>query len=1192
MSEYKLVIHVAADAVELQIRFSREECRVYCAETALPAARQWAERTLPDIVPEMAVYINDMEWQAAVPASATLSAGVDVSPAALSGGVLSSSDESPAVAQAQPNAATEPVAPPAANTLAGMVAGWEEELYNDGFQQALAAGKTRADTGILIGRTPIKKKPAPIASITEEQPKVVVEGDIITAEMRELRTGRKLLVMQVADETNGIKAQHFFDEAEDVSSLERTLGKGVRVRIRGDAKYDKYSHDLVLDIRAMTIVKVEKKQLRDEHPTPRVELHLHTKMSNDALIDVKQLMKTIKAWRHPAIAITDHGVVQSFPLVQALAEENGVKVIYGMEGYLIEDVPEDIAQDRQKYAHIIILAKNRTGLRNLYRLVSLSHLLYFKKRPLIPRAVLEENREGLILGSACVAGELFRAILEHEPQAKIEEIARFYDYLEVQPISDNRFLVRDNRYPDVRTDDDLRQLNRTIVELGEKLGIPVCATCDSHYLFAEDKIYRGILLSRWAKDDERLEDMPDLFLRTTEQMLAEFSYLGEEKAQKIVITNTRALNDTVEELHPIPPESKLYSPKIQGSDDELVTMCYAKARRIYGEVLPPEVETRLKEEFDAIIGNGFGVLYYIAHKLVKHSLDDGYLVGSRGSVGSSFVATMADITEVNPLPPHYVCPSCQYTEFAPPGSVGGGFDLPDKSCPQCGSALNKDGHNIPFAVFLGFEGDKVPDIDLNFSGDYQPNAHKYTEELFGKDNVFRAGTISGIQDRTAFGYVKKYKEQNQLTFNDIYAAKMATGILDVKNTTGQHPGGIMVCPRDMDILAFTPIQHPANKKESGIITTHFDYHSIEGRMVKLDILGHDDPTVIRMLQDITGISPQSIPFDDPQTLSLFSSPEALGLTPDDLNGDTVGTLGIPEYGTQFVRQMLADTHPQNFSELVRISGFSHGTDVWLNNAKDLIAAGTVKLEEAISTRDDIMNYLILHGIPPKIAFNVMENVRKGKGLEKKNKQGEAVTDNEKVLREHHIPDWFITSCKRISYLFPRAHAVAYVMMAFRIAWFKINYPLAFYAAYFTVRARGAFDGQIILQGLEAQRRTWQYIVAKGREASAVEKDLQTTLEVSMEMGLRGFSFANVDLLHSDARRFLVAGGALLPPLSCVPGLGETVAEEIVKARTESPFTSKEDLRRRGKVSQAIVDVLTAMHVVDDLPEEEQLNLFF
>lgn len=1174
MSEYKLVIHVAADTAELHIRLTRNECRVTCATSAAETARAWAQRALPEIVGEMPIYINDTRWNP--PAVGTPATTPSVEP------------EKPSPKPKAERTST----PKAADPLRGMVAGWEKALYDDDFQQAMAAGKSGKDNGLLIGRTVIKKKPMPLSSVTEEQPKVVVEGEVIAAEIRELRTGRNLLVMQIADETNGIKAQHFFDESEDVSHLAKALRQGTHVRIRGDAKYDKYSHDLVIDIRAMMTVKVETVVMTDDHPTPRVELHLHTKMSNDALIDVKQLMKTVKSWQHPAVAITDHGVVQAFPLVQALAEENGVKVIYGMEGYLIDNIPEDMAQDRQKYSHIIILARNRTGLRNLYRLVSLSHLLYFKKRPLIPRAVLEENREGLILGSACVAGELFRAILEHEPQEKIDEIARFYDYLEVQPISDNRFLVRDNRYPEVRTDDDLRALNRTIVELGDRLRIPVCATCDSHYLLEDDKIYRGILLSKWAKDDERLEDMPDLFLRTTGQMLKEFEYLGKDKAEEIVIANTRALNDSVEELHPIPPESKLYSPKIQGSDDELVRMCYDKARRIYGEVLPPEVETRLKEEFDAIIGNGFGVLYYIAHKLVKHSMDDGYLVGSRGSVGSSFVATMADITEVNPLSPHYVCPSCRYTEFAPPGSVGGGFDLPDKNCPQCHAPLNKDGHNIPFAVFLGFEGDKVPDIDLNFSGDYQPNAHKYTEELFGKDNVFRAGTISGIQERTAFGYVKKYKEQNQLTFNDIYAAKMATGILDVKNTTGQHPGGIMVCPRDMDILAFTPIQHPANKKESGIITTHFDYHSIEGRMVKLDILGHDDPTVIRMLQDITGVSPQSIPFDDTQTLSLFSSPEVLGLTPDDLNGDTVGTLGIPEYGTQFVRQMLADTHPRNFSELVRISGFSHGTDVWLNNAKDLIAAGTVKLEEAISTRDDIMNYLILHGVAPKVAFNVMENVRKGKGLEKKNKQGEAITDNEKILRENHIPDWFISSCKRISYLFPRAHAVAYVMMAFRIAWFKINYPLAFYAAYFTVRARGAFDGQIILQGLDAQRRTWKYIAAKGREASAVEKDLQTTLELSMEMALRGFSFQNVDLLRSDARRFLVADGKLLPPLSCVPGLGETVAEEIVRARADAPFTSKEDLRRRGKVSQAIVDVLTAMHVTDELPEEEQLNLFF
>ncbi len=1063
-------------------------------------------------------------------------------------------------------------------------------LYDDDFYKAIESHQTLSQfNGIYIGRSFIKTEPVLIETIREETNKIVIEGKVVSFKILEFRTGRKMLKMDVADDTSGIVVQHFFDDSDSAQYIEEELKKGEVVRVRGDVRHDRYSGDLVLSANGMVRVPVTPIEHIDNHPTPRVELHLHTKMSNDALIDVEKLIKTIKSWNHPAIAITDHGVVQSFPVVQSYAAEHGVKVIYGMEGYLIDEIPKDIEFDQQKYSHIIILAKNMTGLRNLYRLVSLSHVCYFKKRPLIPRSILEENREGLILGSACVAGELFKAILDCKNEEKIEEIARFYDYLEVQPISDNKFLIQDNRYSFIQNEDDLRNLNKYIVKLGDKLGIPVCATCDSHYLFEEDKIYRDILLSKWAKDEP--EEMPDLHLRTTNEMLDEFSYLGKDKAEEIVITNTRKINEQTDELMPLPSDGKLYAPKIAGSDEKLKEMCYKKAYHIYGNPLPELVATRLKNELEAIIGNGFGVLYYIAHKLVKKSLDDGYLVGSRGSVGSSFVATMADITEVNPLPPHYVCPKCRYNEFITDGSVGGGFDLPDKNCPNCGGSMHKDGHNIPFAVFMGFKGDKVPDIDLNFSGEYQPTAHKYTEELFGKDNVFRAGTISGIQERTAFGYVKKYAELHRLPCNDIFASSLADGITKVKNTTGQHPGGIMVCPRDMDILAFTPVQYPANKKDSGIITTHFDYHSIEGRMVKLDILGHDDPTVIRMLEDLTGVSPHSIPFDDEVTLSLFSSTKALGLKPEELNGDVVGTLGIPEYGTQFVRQMLADTLPKNFSELVRISGFSHGTDVWLNNAKDLITAGDVKLEDAISTRDDIMNYLIRYGVDSQIAFNVMENVRKGKGLEKKNNLGQAISNNEEELTAKKIPEWFLESCKKISYLFPRAHAVAYVMMAFRIAWFKINHPLAFYASYFTVRSKGAFDGQSILPGYETQRRMWNHIMAKGHQATAVEKELATTIEVAMEMSLRGFRFKPIDLERSHATHFLIEDDMLLPPLASVPGLGETAAEEIVAARSKSGFTSKEDLRKRGKVSQATVDILVELGALDGIPDEEQIGLF-
>lgn len=778
-------------------------------------------------------------------------------------------------------------------------------------------------------------------------------------------------------------------------------------------------------------------------------------------------------------------------------------------------------------------------------------------------------------------------------------LAKFYDYLEVQPLGNNEFLLYEDKYAAVTTKKDLQELNKKVIEIGEKAGIPVCATSDAHYLFAEYARDRDILLSNWEKPG-KIESHPPVYLRTTEEMLEEFSYLPKEKAEEIVITNTRRVAEQCEVIELLAEEWKSYNPKIAGADDKLKAMCYEKAVQIYGEPLPEIIRDRLDLELTPIINHGYGVLYYIAHKLVKHSNDRGYLVGSRGSVGSSFVATLAGITEVNPLPPHYVCPHCHWNQFFTDGSVGGGFDLADKKCPNCGTELNKDGHNIPFAVFLGFDGDKVPDIDLNFSsGDDQAVAHKYTEELFGRDNVFRAGTIAGIQDKTAFGFVKRYAENRGLTFNDIFIEKLSAGVAGVKRTTGQHPAGIMVCPRDMDIHNFTPLQYAANKrwlkdetgeKIPGTITTHFDYHSISGRMLKLDILGHDDPKVIRMLQDITGIDPLRIPFNDEKTLSLFSSPDALGITSEQLKeavgdkGITVGAIGLPEFGTPFVRGMLEDTRPKNFSELVRISGFSHGTNVWLNNARDLITSGKVKLEEAISTRDDIMNYLIEHHVKPLTAFKVMENVRKGKGLEKGN------SNNRKELEDARVPQWFIDSCLKISYLFPRAHAVAYVMMAFRIAWFKVYEPLAYYAAYFTIRAEGAFNAAVILRGLASQSAELARINSLPHP-TAVEKGSATVIEAAAEMYLRGLKFLPIDLNKSSASEFLMEDGALRPPFNCIPALGNTVAKEIVEARREHPFTSKEDLKKRGKVSQSIIDTMDEMGILHGMPEEEQINLF-
>lgn len=1035
--------------------------------------------------------------------------------------------------------------------------------------------KRRKSAPKIFGKM-VTESPIDIININEGRDKVTLEGNICGVEIMSFPT-INIVTFNIVDTTNSLKAKAFFKILEDAEAFEKQLKTATTARLAGKVSFDKFDSDLVFEPQAiMPLPNVSKRT--EQREDSRVELHLHTKMSDkDALVTVKDLISTIKEWGHPAVAITDHGVVQAFPEAQAIAAEKGVKIIYGMEGYLIEN------PDSDKRYHIIILAKNLVGIRNLYKLITLSHLNYYKRRPRLPRSVIDDHREGLILGSACEAGELIQAIIRGESPERLRAIASFYDYLEIQPICNNEFLVRKGLVPDEET---LRDINRTIVELGEDLHIPVVATCDVHFLNPEDKIYREIMLTASGFTDAH--EQPDLYLRTTDEMLAEFQYLGEEKAYEVVVTNSRLINDQIDSLKPIPDGT--YAPKIEGADDDLKNMCHAKAEKIYGTPLPAIVKERLDYELKSIIGHGFGVLYYIAHKLVGKSLADGYLVGSRGSVGSSFVATMADITEVNPLPPHYICKHCTYSEFITDGSYAGGFDLPHKTCPQCGHTLSSDGHDIPFAIFMGFDGDKVPDIDLNFSGDYQPRAHKYTEELFGRDNVFRAGTIGTIAAKTAFGYVRKYAELNGMQCRNGYYEELAKGFINVKNTTGQHPGGIMVCPRDMDVHHFTPVQYPANKKESGIITTHFDYHSIEGRMTKLDILGHDDPTIIRMLEDITGVDVQTIPFDDPQTLSLFSSTEAIGLTPADLQGDTVASLGIPEFGTNFVRQMLQDSQPKTFSELVRISGFSHGTNVWLDNAQNLIREGVCKVNEAISTRDDIMNYLMHRDIEPIVCFSIMENVRKGKGIEKRNKQGEATTNYIQTLKDGNIPEWFIDSCLKISYLFPRAHAVAYVMMAFRIAWFKINYPLAFYASYFSIRAK-AFDCKIMIAGLAEQQREYKRIKNMGKAAANKELDMLTALEVSMEMNLRGFEFSQVNIWQSDAKRFVIVDGKLLPPLIAIDGLGETVTLKIIDEREQQPFTSIKDVQRRCKISQTILETMQELECFGELPNDEQMDLF-
>lgn len=1026
------------------------------------------------------------------------------------------------------------------------------------------AAKKKPENPLLFGRG-VKGDPVPLESIVEEGRNIVIAGQLVKHELRELKSGRTLLTFDVADLGGGISGKAFFDDKAQIAKLAEGLADGMLVKVKGTVQFDKYANELVMF--ADTMVRLPKPERSDNADVKRVELHAHTRMSAlDAVVATKALVKTAAQWGHPAVAITDHGVVQAFPEAEEVASKAGIKVIYGMEGYLFDD---DITQSY----HIIILAKNNIGLRNLYRLVSLSHLKYLHRSPRIPRAVLDEHREGLILGSACEAGECMQALINGENKETLRRLASFYDYLEIQPTGNNEFLIRQGK---IAGEEGLRDLNRRLCALGDELGKPVVATCDVHFLQPEDEAYRRILMAGQGYDDA--DRQPPLYFRTTEEMLAEFAYLGKDKAYEVVVVNSRRIAEGIESFKPIPDE--LYSPKIPGAEEQVESMAYAKARELYGDPLPALVADRLKLELDSIINHGFAVLYLIAHKLVKKSLDDGYLVGSRGSVGSSFVATMTDITEVNPLHPHWRCPACKWSEFVTDGSYGSGFDMPDRDCPQCGGPAKKDGHTIPFAVFMGFDGDKVPDIDLNFSGDYQPVAHKYTEELFGRDNVFRAGTIATIADKTAYGFVRNYFTDKGVTARNAHINHLINGCTGVKRTTGQHPGGIMVVPRDMDVHHFTPIQYPADDKNSATITTHFDYHSISSRLVKLDILGHDDPTVIKMLEDLTGRDPKSIPFDDPQTLSLFSSTEALGLTPEEL-GSTVGTFGIPEYGTKFVRQMLEDTKPKNFSELVRISGFSHGTDVWLNNAQDLIKNGTARLSEAISARDDIMIYLLHKGVKPLTAFKVMEDVRKGKGI-----KPEVVA----TLTASGVPGWYVESCQKIKYMFPKAHAVAYVMMAFRIAYCKIHYPLAFYASYFSVRAT-EFDADLIVRGVPALRQKLAELEQKGPAASAKEKGLATIIEMALEMYLRGYTFEKVDLYRSDATRFLIVDGGLLPPLAALQGVGDNAARNIVQARSGKPFTSAEDLRLRGRAAKPVVDTLREHGALGDLPEDDQIALF-
>ena len=854
--------------------------------------------------------------------------------------------------------------------------------------------------------------------------------------------------------------------------------------------------------------------------------------------------------------------------------EQGLERISEINENMLEKRAGNKIMDRHA-RHILLFAKNQTGLRNLYHLISDAHLKYYRRNPRIPKSELMKHREGLIIGTACEAGELFQAILARKSQAELKRIASFYDFLEIQPLSNNRFMLDRGLAED---EEQLREYNRIVVRLGEELGKPVCATGDVHFLNPEDEIYRRILLATKGFDDSDKEN--PLYFRTTDEMLEEFSYLGAEKAYEVVIKNTNLIADMCDSIRPLP--NNLFAPKIENSVEDLKRLVYGKMHSLYGENPPELVKKRVETELNDIITSHYDVIYMSAQKLVQNSLDNGYLVGSRGSVGSSIVAFMADITEVNSLPAHYRCPECKYCSFDVPDGINCGADLPDAKCPQCGTTLEKDGFNIPFETFLGFGGDKLPDIDLNFSGEYQARAHAYCIEMFGASHVFRAGTIGTVADKTAFGYVKKYLAERDKVISRAEENRLAAGCVDVRRTTGQHPGGLVVIPKENEIWDFCPVQHPADDIHTDIITTHFEYHSMEANLLKLDMLGHDDPTMIRMMEDMTGVDARKIPLDDKDTMSIFTSSKILGYENDPIL-TKVGSVGIPEFGTGFTRGMLMDTKPTQFDTLIRLSGFSHGTDVWLGNAKDLIVSGTATVSQAIGCRDDIMLYLIKCGMPEKRAFKIMESVRKGRGLPE---------GAEEEMRAAGVPDWYIISCKKIQYLFPKAHAAAYVMMAFRIAWFKVHHPMAFYAAYFYRRSqKDSFDAVMMTNGIETVK-THIKEISSNPDRTAKDDDLLTTLEVCYEFYLRGFSFTNIDLYDSDSIKFLIKDGKMLPPFVAVSGLGETAARDITEGRKGKQFVSIEEFSAAcPKVSKTHIEKLKQAGAFGDLPDTSQMTLF-
>ena len=1210
----------------------------------------------------------------------------------------------------------------------------------------------------------------PLENIFDEEYSVKIEGHIFSKEVRDLRSGRKILQLKLTDYTDSIMAKMFSRHGKNDDEVFEVLESGDWVIIEGRVEYDEFTKDMVLNIRNLTAVN--KKAKRDNADEKRVELHLHSTMSQmDGMTSVTEYIKRAKQYGHSALAITDHNNVQAFPdAFNATNSDDDFKMIFGMEGLLVDDGapiayrPQDysledhefvvfdvettglsskydsiielagvkvkngevidkferfsnpgeklselikeltgitddmlvgapdisevirdfkdwvgdaifvahnasfdmgfideaygkegfgkstngvidtlelsrtintkmkkhglnilakkynvdltqhhraiydaeatayifikmMAQLKADYGitnhkdinkslsnsdsykramptHISILVQNNTGLKNLFKIVSLSLTDHFYKSARIKRQVLEEHREGLLIGSACDNGEVFTAMMQKSYE-EAKKKAHFYDYLEVFPKPlYQRLLDREV----VRDEATLEEIIENIIKLGKELDKTVVATGNVHYLEESDKLSRDILVRANPGNPLSRGNLPEAHFRSTEEMLELFDFLDEETAFEIVVSNTQKIANMIGNVEVI--KKDLYPPTIDGAEEEIREMTYDNAKALYGEDVPQIVVDRLEKELESIIGNGFAVIYLISHKLVKRSLDDGYLVGSRGSVGSSLVATMTEITEVNPLPPHYVCPECKESEFFTDGSVSSGYDLPDKKCSNCNVDLIKEGQDIPFETFLGFKGDKVPDIDLNFSGVYQSKAHQYTKDLFGVDYVYKAGTIGTVAEKTAFGYVKGYLNDNGLHKRGAEVDRLVLGCSGVKRTTGQHPGGIIVVPDDMDIYDFSPIQYPADDVEAEWMTTHFDFHSIDSNLLKLDILGHDDPTMIRMLQDLSGIDPTTVPTDDQETMKLFSGPESLGVTPDQILCKT-GTLGIPEFGTGFVRQMLEDTRPSTFSELVQISGLSHGTDVWLGNAQDLIRKGTCDLSNVIGCRDDIMVTLMYKGLEPSVAFNIMEKVRKGKGL---------TEEHEQAMKDNGVEKWYIDSCKKIKYMFPKAHAAAYVLNSVRIAYFKVHHPLFYYASYFTVRATD-FDLLTMVKDKDTIRHRVNELNQNFQELSKKEKDTLVVLELVNEMAQRGFKVQPVSIDKSDAFDFIIEGDTLIPPFISVPGLGASVAKRVVETRRDEGFISKEDLNKKAGVSQKLIEYLTELGSLDHLPDKAQLSIF-